>query len=207
MFFRWFAYPFTKAILAVGLFLLGPVKIRGKQNVPRRGALLVIANHLSDCDPAVLGHALPRPAHYMAKSELFEIPVLSPIIRVLQAFPVNRGSPDRAAIRRTVELLDKGEAVVVFPEGQLSETGELQELMPGVAMIASRSEAVILPVWIRGTTRIIPYGSVWPRPALGGVSITFGVPKQFPRNTAAGEILEWMSNELKRMSAAGALDS
>ena len=207
MFFRWFAYPLTKAILAVGLFLLGPVKIEGRRNVPRTGAVLVISNHLSDSDPAVLGHALPRPAHYMAKSELFAMPVLSTIIRVLQAFPVNRGSPDRAAIRRTVDLLEKGEAVVVFPEGQLSEDGNLQPLMPGVAMIAARSEVTILPVGLKGTAKIIPYGSVWPRPAFGGVTVTFGEAKTFAHNTPASEILEWMSAELLRLSGGAALDS
>src|SRR5688572_25699604 len=121
MFYKWVGYPVTKALLAIGLFLLGPVRIRGRKNVPRSGGLLVISNHLSDCDPAVIGHALPRHSNFMAKRELFDIPILSWIIRTLQAFPVNRGSPDRAAIRKTVELLQKGEAVVVFPEGQLSE--------------------------------------------------------------------------------------
>jgi 1-acyl-sn-glycerol-3-phosphate acyltransferase len=204
MFFKWFAYPLTKFVLAAGLFLLGPVRIFHKRNVPLEGGLLVVSNHLSDCDPAVLGHALPRPAAYMAKKELFGIPILSWIIRVLQAFPVNRGAPDRAAIRKTVELLQSGMAVVMFPEGQLSETGGLQPLLPGAAMIVARSGVPVICAGLSGTPRIIPYGSVWPRPAFGGVSVTFGWPRSFAPHTPPQEILDWMLVELERL---GDLDS
>jgi 1-acyl-sn-glycerol-3-phosphate acyltransferase len=200
MFYKWVAYPMTKLILAIGLFILGPVKIRHRQNIPRKGSLLVIANHLSDCDPPVIGHAVPRHAHYMAKSELFDIPILKWIIKTLQAFPVNRGSPDRAAIRRTVELLQSGECVVVFPEGQLSEDGKLQPLMPGVAMIVARSSTPVICAGLVGTSKIIPFKKVWPRPAFGGVSITFGEPKSFEHGTTSQEILGWMESELKRLT-------
>ncbi|MEO7454342.1 MAG: lysophospholipid acyltransferase family protein [Fimbriimonadales bacterium] len=196
MFYKWVAYPLTKLILTVGLFLLGPVKVRGKQNIPRAGGLLVIANHLSDCDPPVMGYAMPRHAHYMAKSELFDIPILSWIIRTLRAFPVNRGSPDRAAIRRTVELLQAGDVVVVFPEGQLSEDGGLQPLMPGVAMFVARSGASVICAGLVGTSKIIPFKKVWPRPAFGGVSITFGEPKSFEHGASSEEILGWMKSQL-----------
>ncbi|MDQ2986739.1 MAG: 1-acyl-sn-glycerol-3-phosphate acyltransferase [Armatimonadota bacterium] len=186
--------------MTIGLFLLGPVRVRGKCNVSRSGGVLIVANHLSDCDPAVLGYALPRGAHYMAKRELFSIPILSIIIRVLNAFPVDRGSPDRAAIRKTVDLLKAGEAVVVFPEGQLSETGTLQPLLPGVAMIVVRSGAPVVCVGLTGTARIIPFGSVWPRPAFGGVGLNFGQPKRFEPDATHEQILHWMSRELLSLS-------
>lgn len=200
MFYKWVAYPIAKLLLAVSLFLLGPVRVKGKRNLPRSGGLLIVANHLSDSDPAILGHALPRQSYYMAKRELFVIPILAWIIKTLRAFPVNRGSPDRAAIRKTVELLQKGEAVVVFPEGQLSETGELQPLMPGVAMIVARSGVPVICAGLIGTPRIIPYGSVWPRPAFGGVSVTFGEPKTFPHGSTSAEILGWMTSQLQQLT-------
>ena len=202
MFYRWIAYPIAKALLTIGLFLLGPVKIRGKRNVPRSGGLLVVSNHLSDADPAVIGHALPRHAYYMAKSELFDIPVLAWIIKTLRAFPVNRGSPDRAAIRKTVDLLERGETVVIFPEGQLSETGELQPLMPWVAMIVARSGVPVICVGLVGTTRIIPFKSVWPRPAFGGVSVRFGEPRTFAHGSTSAEILGWMTSQFQDLTAA-----
>jgi len=199
MFYRLVAYPITKVLLAVLLFLFGPVRISGKNNVPKRGGILIVANHLSDCDPAVIGYALPRGAHYMAKRELFSIPILSTIIRVMQAFAVDRGTADRSAIRKTVELLQMGEAVVIFPEGQLSETGELQPLMPGVAMIVARSKVPVVCVGLRGTTRIIPFKKVWPRPAFGGVSARIGEPKSFDEAVTHAQILTWISAELARL--------
>jgi 1-acyl-sn-glycerol-3-phosphate acyltransferase len=200
MFYRFVAYPITKVLLAIFLLVLGPVRVTGKKNVPKTGGVLVVSNHLSDCDPAVIGHALPRGAHYMAKQELFSIPILSRIIRVLQAFPVDRGTADRSAIRKTVELLEAGEAVVIFPEGQLSETGDLQPLMPGVAMIVARSRASVICVGLRGTTKIIPYKEILPRPAFGGVSATFGEPRTFSENGTHTEILAWISDELARLT-------
>lgn len=202
MFYKYVAYPITKVLLTVLLFLLGPVRVAGKKNVPRTGGVLIVANHLSDCDPAVIGYALPRGAHYMAKRELFTIPILSTIIRVLLAFPVDRGTADRGAIRKTVELLEAGEAVVIFPEGQLSETGEMQPLLPGVAMIIVRSRVPVLCVGLKGTTRIIPFKSVWPRPAFGGVAARFGEPTAFAENASHGDILAWISDELARLTDA-----
>jgi 1-acyl-sn-glycerol-3-phosphate acyltransferase len=206
MFYRFIAFPIAKLVLAIGLALLGPVRIRGNENVPAAGGLLILANHLSDCDPAVLGHAISRRAHYMAKAELFKIPVLGWIIRVLRAFPVNRGSADRSAIRKAVDLLQSGQAVVMFPEGQLSETGMLQDLMPGAAMIVHRAGVPIICVGLAGTTKIIPFGKVIPRPAFGGVSATFGKPKTFNSESSHEEILKWITSELKVLSGQS-LDS
>jgi 1-acyl-sn-glycerol-3-phosphate acyltransferase len=199
MFYKYVAYPITKVLLTILLFLFGPVRVLGKRNVPKRGGVLIVANHLSDCDPAVIGYALPRGAHYMAKRELFSMPILSTVIRVLQAFPVDRGTADRSAIRKTVELLQAGEAVVIFPEGQLSETGEMQPLMPGVAMIVTRSGTPVVCVGLKGTPRIIPFKKVWPRPAFGGVWARIGKPKSFDANGTHAEILAWISDELARL--------
>lgn len=204
MFYKFVAYPVAKVLLTILLILFGPVRLAGKQNVPKQGGVLIVSNHLSDCDPAVIGYALPRGAHYMAKRELFSIPILSTIIRVLQAFPVDRGTADRSAIRKTVELLQAGEAVVIFPEGQLSETGELQPLMPGVAMIVVRSGVPVVCVGLKGTTKIIPFKKLWPRPAFGGVSARIGEPKRFAENAGHAEILAWISDELARLIGSGA---
>jgi len=199
MFYKYLAYPITKIVLAVLLLVFGPVRVLGKRNIPKRGGVLVVSNHLSDCDPAVVGHALPRGAHYMAKRELFSIPVLSTVIRVLKAFAVDRGTADRSAIRKTVDLLQAGEAVVIFPEGQLSESGHLQPLMPGVAMIVARSRVPVVCVGLVGTARIIPFRKIWPRPAFGGVSARFGEPKTFAESVSHAEILTWIADELARL--------
>jgi 1-acyl-sn-glycerol-3-phosphate acyltransferase len=195
-----FGYRIARVILAVVLFLLGPVKVRGKRTVPRSGGLLVLANHLSDCDPTVVGYALPRRVRFMAKSELFDIRFLGWLIKKLGAYPVKRGSPDRAAIRRTIELLKSGECVVMFPEGELSEDGTLQPILPGAELIVRMAGTCVQCAGLKGTDRILPFGKLIPRPAFGGVSVTLGEPRTFD-GAADGEIIAWIESELRRLSA------
>ena len=113
---RYFFLPIARVFTAVLLFLLGPVRVRGAYRVPREGGVLILSNHLSDIDPAVVQHACPRAPHYMAKSDLFEVPVLRTLLKVFGSFPVKRGEPDRKALKHAADLLKAGEAVVIFPE-------------------------------------------------------------------------------------------
>jgi 1-acyl-sn-glycerol-3-phosphate acyltransferase len=168
--------PLFRAIARLVIALLGGLHIEGIENVPKSGPLLVTPNHNSDCDPIVVGVTLPRLAYYMAKSELFSIPVLGPLIRAMRGFPVRRGTADRTALRHAESLLKVGEAVVVFPEGQLSVTGRLQPLNPGVVMMAMHCGAPILPVALIGTSRLLPYGKLIPRPARQRIVVRFGQP-------------------------------
>lgn len=181
------------------MFLFGPVRVYGKHLVPREGGLLVLANHISDADPPTLGHALPRIPRFMAKSELFQIRILGPLIRLFGGFPIRRGAPDRNALRITIEILQSGGCVAMFPEGEVSETGEPQPILPGAAMAIRRSRAKVICAGIRGTRRIIPYRSVIPRPAFGGVSVHFGEPREFSEETDE-EILAWIDSELRRLA-------
>jgi len=162
------------------LRLLAPRwKVTGRKNVPVRGPVLLAPNHIADCDPPFVGLSLHRPLWFMAKSELFEIPVLGSLIDFAQAFPVERGVPDRAALKRAEQLLKGGQAVVVFPEGQLSQSGELQPLLPGVALLALRARVPVIPVGIYGTNVVLPYGKVVPKPTMAPLHIHFGKPLTF----------------------------
>lgn len=198
--YRWTLYPLGKAILAPFFFVFGPVRVVGRRNVPREGGLLVVANHLSDIDPPLLGHALPRPAWFMAKSELFQIPILGRVIKAFQAFPVRRGRPDRNAIRRAVELLQRGECVVIFPEGQISEDGSLQKPLAGAGLIWKQAQVPCLCAGIRGSNRIIPFRSVIPRPAFGGVRVVFGQPMEWSESMTVDQFHEWFLDEVSRLT-------
>src|SRR5579884_3427271 len=156
--------------------LLGGIRYEGRTNVPKQGGVLIAPNHISDADPPAVGVALPRPCYFMAKEELFRIPILGLIMRVMHGFPIKRYSADRAALRYTEELLKQGEAVVIFPEGKLSENGQLQPFLPGVILVADRSGAPILPVALIGTDRLLPYGKLIPRPTRKPVVVRFGRP-------------------------------
>jgi len=156
--------------------LLGGIRYEGRTNVPKQGGVLIAPNHISDADPPAVGVALPRPCYFMAKEELFRIPILGLIMRVMHGFPIKRYSADRAALRYTEELLKQGEAVVIFPEGKLSQNGQLQPLLPGVLLVAQRAGVPIIPTIIEGTDSLLPYGKLIPGHAHRRIIVRFGRP-------------------------------
>lgn len=163
-------------ILHVAYALLGGIRYTGRENVPRTGGVLITPNHISDADPTAIGLALPRPCYFMAKEELFQIRLIGPFIRMMHGFPVKRYSADRSALRTAEQLLKQGEAVVIFPEGKLSEDGQIQELLPGVLLIAQRACVPIVPAIIEGTDAMMPYGKVVPHHAHRRICVRFGAP-------------------------------
>jgi 1-acyl-sn-glycerol-3-phosphate acyltransferase len=126
------------------------------ERVPAEGAVILASNHVSLLDPPVVAIGVWRPCTFMAKEELFRNPLFGWFIRKLGAFPVKRGSGDRGALRAAFEALEAGKALVMFPEGTRSETGELKEPELGVGMIAVRSGAPVVPVYVRGTRDVLP---------------------------------------------------
>jgi 1-acyl-sn-glycerol-3-phosphate acyltransferase len=160
-----------------GVFRPMGLDLAGTENVPRKGPLIIASNHRSHADPPLVGISLPRPAHYMAKRELFEVPLFGRIIPRTGAFPVTRGRPDRRALRYALRLLSEGEAVVMFPEGTRSLDGRLREPELGVAMIALKSRAPVLPLALQGSEHILPKHSVIPHSH--PLRIRFGEPLTF----------------------------
>lgn len=126
------------------------MQAHGRENVPKDGPVIIACNHISNLDPPVLGTASPRRISYMAKQELFEIPVLGPLIAAVGAYPVDRKGSATAAIKRSVEVLRAGGAVGIFPEGGRNITGE-NEVRGGVALLASLGKAPVVPACIVGT--------------------------------------------------------
>lgn len=138
----------------------------------------------------------------MAKSELFEMPVLGKVLKMNHAFPVKRGEPDRNALKQAADYLKQGAVVCVFPEGQLSETGKLQELKPGIALIVRMAQVPVVCLGLQGTQRIIPYGSVIPRPAFHRIVARWGQPRSFDRTASVEEIMDWAEAELRALTSA-----
>jgi 1-acyl-sn-glycerol-3-phosphate acyltransferase len=155
------------------------LRVTGRKNVPLRGAILICPNHTSDGDPPLISASLFRPMWWMGKRELFSIPVVSQLISFWQTFPVDPGSPDRAALRRCEELLKRGHGLVIFPEGKVSATGEMGEVLPGAVMIALRTKTPIVPAGVVGIDQILPYGQVVPKPSLAPVRVHFAEPITF----------------------------
>ncbi len=149
----WFYYV-ARVIVRGLLKLLTHCQVKGRENIPSQGPLLIVANHLSLADPPLLGVSLSRKVMFMAKKELFRFRLIGYFIGSLGAFSVHRGRLDRKAMRQTYQILADGLALVMFPEGTRSRSGRLRPAFSGPALIAVRSGAPILPVGIIGTEKI-----------------------------------------------------
>ncbi len=148
----WFYY-FARWVLR-RLLHLTRWQVLGRGNIPAEGPLIVVANHLSLADPPVLSVSIDRTMVFMAKRQLFRFWPISYFVRSFGAFPVNRGHLDRKALRQARAVLERGLALIMFPEGMRSRRRKLKEAFPGVALIALQSGALVLPVAITGTEKL-----------------------------------------------------
>ena len=170
-------------------------RVSGRRNVPMQGSLVVVANHGSHLDPPLLGHALGRPVAFMAKEELFRVPLLGPLIRALAAYPVKRGASDREAIRTATARLNEGWATGVFLDGTRQADGRINQPMPGAALLAARSGSPLLPVAIINSHRALGTGQSMPR--LVPIQIRIGEPVPPPASRRKPD-LEATTVELQR---------
>lgn len=171
---RAFTYILIRPIY--GLFVWGGLRFEGRENIPKTGGVLIAPNHVCYLDPPTVAMAAPRHAYIMAWEALFKIPVLGTYIRWMRAFPVNPGTPDRHALKFAEEKLKDGEAVIIFPEGTVSPTGELLPLRAGVLMIAQRANVPIIPCFVHNTNVMLPYEQIRPRFTKEQILVRFGKP-------------------------------
>lgn len=175
-------------------------EVAGREHIPDSGGVLLIANHTSYADPPIAGPSCPRPVNFMAKSELFRIPVLAPIIRRTHAFPVQRGAADQHALRRAVRLLKRDQVLLIFPEGTRSADGRLQPFEPGAAFIALASGAAVVPMAIDGADHVLPRGRPFLLP--GKLRVRFGPPVDLSRFTGQRRTREMLQEACDDMHAA-----
>ncbi|MBR7185269.1 MAG: 1-acyl-sn-glycerol-3-phosphate acyltransferase [Clostridia bacterium] len=144
-------YIVAHKLVARTLLWFFRVKLIGAENLPAEGGYIYCSNHICALDPIFVCGIGRTQVHYMAKKELFKIPVLSALIRALGAFPVNRGGADVGAIRRAIELLQAGESVGIFIQGHRYRGVPLRETKPknGAIMIAARAGAPIIPICVK----------------------------------------------------------
>jgi 1-acyl-sn-glycerol-3-phosphate acyltransferase len=183
------------AVVAFGARLVSRavtrVRVEGDLSaIPREGPVILAANHISNADPVVVGAwltpALGRRIHWLGKKEMFDWPVVGWMARNGGVLPVDRGAADVEAFRMASRVLDAGHVLMVFPEGTRSPTGELQPPKDGLAMLALRTGATIVPIGISNTDRVWPKGRKIPR--IGGhatmrIGEPFKIADLLPPNT------------------------
>lgn len=128
-------------------------RVEGRAHVPATGGLIVASNHVSFWDPPLVGTAVGRELHFLAKEELFRNPVFGSLIRAFNAIPIRRGVADLSGLTRAMDVLRAGHALILFPEGSRMRDGRLHRARPGVGMLAAGTDARILPCFISGSDR------------------------------------------------------
>jgi 1-acyl-sn-glycerol-3-phosphate acyltransferase len=169
------AYAVAKSIVWTLGKVLWRERTYGADNVPMTGPLIVACNHVSNLDPPLLGANCPRQISYMAKKELFDIPVLGPLIGALGAYSVDRQGSARAAIKRSLEILERGGCVGIFPEGGRNVHGD-KEPRTGAALLASLADAPVVPACIVGSGQA---------KRLAQIKVAFGPPMRLPEGRKA----------------------
>lgn len=171
-------YNTSNVLMRTALRLFAQWHIEGIDNVPPKGPLIVVANHLSNIDPPLLMSSMPRRLHFLAKQNLFRVPLAGLLLRIYGAYPTFRGHRDVEAILWARRLLRRDGTIVVFPEAHRNPDEGMQKGTPGVALLALRSQAPILPVGISGTEHIGPlWRIVVPT---GRITVQIGQPFSLP---------------------------
>ncbi len=168
-------YPIATITMKALLMSFSRWKVKGKENVPKTGPLIVAANHLNLADSPLLSASIPRKIAFMVKEELYYSPRGGVFIRSFGAFPVNRDESDRGAVRQALKILESGKVLGMFPEGTRSSNAKMQPANVGVSFIALHSGAHILPVGISGTEKIKGVKEV----VFGHPHITVNIGKPF----------------------------
>ncbi|TGB04514.1 lysophospholipid acyltransferase family protein [Halobacillus salinus] len=143
-------YKLGKWICTILFYPLYRINVIGKENIPKKGPVIICSNHISNLDPPIVGITSSRNIYFMAKEELFKNPVIGGILKRVHAFPIKRGMRDRNALRQGLGVLKDNHALGLFPEGTRQKSGEIGKGLAGAGFFALRSNAYIVPCAIIG---------------------------------------------------------
>ena len=157
------AYQIVRFLIWLVAKVLWRISFEGLEHVPKHGPFVLAPVHRSFIDFGLVSGVTRRRMGYMGKESLWNSKLLGSFISMLGAYPVNRGAPDREALRRTLDLLERGEPLVLFPEGTRRSGPVIEHLHEGAAFVASRAGVPLVPVGIGGSERALPKGKKLPR--------------------------------------------
>ena len=147
-------------------------RARGMEHLPATGGALLLINHQSFLDPLLVGLPLTRPVSYLARDNLFRVPLIGWILRNTYVMPINREAASTSSLKEAIRRLEHGFYVGLFPEGTRTETGAVQDFKPGFLLLLRRTSVPVIPVGIAGAFEAYPKGSPFPRPGI--VRVVFG---------------------------------
>ena len=147
------------------------------ERVPKSGAVILACNHASILDPPLVGSGLHRECTFLARETLFHVPIVRWLFTHWQAVPIDRDGGGPAGMRRILDALGKGRAVILFPEGTRTRDGQLQPVRSGIGLLTMKSGAPVVPVRVWGTFEAMPKGVHFPRPKR--VMVKYGEPMHF----------------------------
>ena len=175
----WIYILSQRAAWALGWLMRG-IRAEGLEHIPPRGRVIVASNHVSIIDPPLVGSMLgwTRYPRFLAKEELFRFAPLGALFKSWGAIPLDRGRGDVGAIRSALEVLEGEGCLVLFPEGTRARGGRLLRPKPGVAMLAQRTGAPVVPVRVRDTESLLQKGPM---------RIRFGAPMRYEGGTGREE--------------------
>lgn len=186
-------YRFLRCVFYIIYNVFFSAEAYNKENVPKTGGVILAANHLSNWDPMLISCFFKRTVGYMAKQELFDVPIFGPALLHLHSFPVKRGAMDIKALRTAMQKLKAGDCIGVFPEGHRSKTGQLQQGSTGVAFIAAKSGAPVIPVAVFNTNNIFHKGSFFAH-----IKVAYGEPIYYSGKKVDKQSLQAFTVEIMR---------
>ncbi|HWI52735.1 MAG TPA: lysophospholipid acyltransferase family protein [Symbiobacteriaceae bacterium] len=189
-----YLYGFARGLVKIAFGVIYRIEVQGLENVPETGGAIVCGNHFNGRDPLIVGITMKRPISFMAKQELFQNKLFAWVIRGMGVFPVKRGQPDRAALKRSIDVLQSGTCFGIFPEGTRNKTGKLGKAEPGTAYLALKSGAPVIPVGISSSYKLF-----------GRIIVKYGKPvnlEQYRDAKLTSEALEAVSDAIMSGIAA-----
>jgi 1-acyl-sn-glycerol-3-phosphate acyltransferase len=179
------------------------IQVRGRENMPQKGACILASNHASFLDPPIVGTSHSREMYYFARSTLMDTPFTRTLFRLLNCIPVDRENLSMSTLKKGLAVLKEGHPLLLFPEGTRSETGELQKGKMGLGFIAHKAKVPIVPFYIHGSYDILPKGSKWPH--FSKLRVNIGQPMNFDAlysQKGKDEIYQKISDEVMIRIAA-----